>query len=283
MLQNNRVIFSDNGTISDLSPTLNDFTTGSSTLAVVALEDALYLGSDFSFNHRHLMVSTANANTSAVSKIKTWDGVNWQDCVNVVDMTSVGGKTLAQSGIISWTPDKTKAWQRMDTVQGTTVITGLQDVTIYDLFWVKITFSADFSNTTAVKYIGHKFSKDADLEVKYPDLLLSAVLTQFKAGKTNWDEQTLDAAEFIINDLRSRGVICSPSQILNWEMFKEASVAKLAEFIFSAFGQSFEIQKTGAKELYRSAMNSLIKHIDENNNGILDVKEMSSTQGWLKR
>jgi len=283
MLQNNRIIFSDNGVLNDLSQSLNDFTSGTSTIAVVALEDALYLGSDYPFNHRHVMVSTANDQASLIDKIQTWDGVSWQECVDVIDQTLVSGATLAQSGIISWTPDKSKAWQRMDTVLGSTVITGLSDIVIYAFYWVKITSTADLKATTALSYVGHKFSKDSDLEVKYPHLLLSAVLTQFKTGKTNWNEQTLDAAEYIINDLRSRGVICSPSQILNWEMFKEASVQKLAEFIFSAFGQSFELQKKNAKELYRSAMNSLIKHIDENNNGILDVKEMSSTMGWTKR
>ena len=282
MLQNNRIIYSNNSVLSDLSVGLNSYTDSATALAMVASGDYLFIGSDFPFNHRYFQIGTANNDASVVS-VDTWDGVSWRACVDVIDQTSSSGMTLAQNGIISWVPDKTYSWQRMDTNYGSVSITGLSGVTIYDLYWVRLRLSADLDSGTTLGYVGHKFSNDSLLEVKYPDLLLSSVLGQFKTGKTSWNDQHIEASEFVINDLRARRVIVSPSQILNWELFTEAALQKVAEIVFTAFGQNFSEQATQCRALYQKAMASVIKHIDGNNNAILDPTELPQTQGWLTR
>ena len=98
MLTGQRVILSDNGTTSDLSRSVGDLFSQNSTLAIVAAEDAIYLGSDQPFNHRYIKVSTANTSTASVS-VSIWTGSAFTAAVDVIDFTSVGGKTLAASGI----------------------------------------------------------------------------------------------------------------------------------------------------------------------------------------
>src|SRR5262245_1918609 len=63
--------------------------------------DALYLGYHGKFTARYFQVGVANPNTAELS-VQYWDGSNWQDVDDLLDQTSLGGKTLSASGFISW-------------------------------------------------------------------------------------------------------------------------------------------------------------------------------------
>jgi hypothetical protein len=277
-----RVLHSDNGTLLDLSASLKDFYAESSGLAIVASEDKLYLGSEFPFNHRYFNIDVANSNAS-VASVEIWDGTEWKSCVDVYDGTSVGGKTLAQSGIISWWVDKDDSWQRDDTNYSSQTITGLSSVTIYDLYWVRITFSANLSATTALKYVGQKFSNLDDLRGEYPDLVRPDVMQSFETGKVDWLEQEIRAAELIAEKLKSQGIIFSKDQILSYEDFKSASIHKVAELIYSAFSEPGDEKRIKAHGYFNAAMDKKIFKIDENGNGKLDPVEKVQNQGWLSR
>lgn len=280
---NNRVIFSDNGTLSDLSTELQDFTTGTSVIGVVAAQDYLYLGSDFPFNNRYLDLSVVNDQAATVSEVAYWDGSQWRPCVEVVDETAVSGVTLAQSGVLSWVPDRQYVWQRSDTDSNTQLITGLSGITIYDLYWVRITFSANLKATTALRHVGHRFSNDEHLALEYPDLLRTEVLTNFEAGKTDWREQHILAAEKIVDDLRSKNVILSPGQILTHQQFRHAAVHRVAMVVFNAFGKAFEDNYKKAMGDYGRALKEASYNIDVNADGQLSVGERTITQGYMTR
>lgn len=274
-----RVIHSDNGTLLDLSQVLRDFYADSASLPIVAAQDYLYLGSEFPFNHRYIQIDEANSETSAIS-VHIWDGQEWKECVDVFDGTKVAGKTLAQSGIISWWLNKDHTWQRDDTSYNNQTITGLSSATIYDLYWVRITFSANLSASTSLKYVGQKFSNIDDLRGEYPDLVRPDVMQSFETGKVDWLEQEIRAAELIGEDLKSRGVIFSKDQILSYEEFKTASIHKVAELIYSPFNEE---KRTVCHGKFKAAMNKKIFKIDENESGRLDIQEKVQTQGWLSR
>ena len=87
------------------------------------------------------------------------------------------------------------------------------------------------------------FSNDSDLGSEFPDLVLSATMTAFATGKTSWEEQHVRAAEILIKDLKKVKGIHSSSQILDHNDFRLASVCKVAEIIYTAFGNDYLEQK----------------------------------------
>jgi len=279
----NKIIFSDNTVLSDFSVELNDFRTKTATIPVVAADDLLFIGSSLPFNHRWFEVSTVNDQAATISEIAVWDGTEFKDVVQIIDQTLSGGVTLAQSGYISWTTDKDESWLREDTNQNGEFITGLENITIYDLYWARITFSDDLNASTALKFVGHKFANDDDLGGWYPDLNTTDAKTQFETGKTTWDDQHFQAANTIIKDLKAKNVIWSVNQILDWELFNQAAVHKLGEIIFRAFGDDFKDDKRDARNDYTAAMKLSLFNIDRNRNARLSPLEKGLRTGFMSR
>lgn len=282
MLMTSRTIWSDNGVLKDLSIPLGTFSEESQVFDYTAGQDYLYLGSDFPFNHRYINISVANDVATSVS-IKLWDGEEWITAEDVVDQTSVAGVSLAQSGVISWVPDDDEGWMRESTNNESETVAGLTSLKIRDLYWARLEFSVSLKATTALDFIGHKFSNDSDLEIFYPDLIRTAVLAHFKAGKTSWLLQHMQAAQEIIKDLKKTKIIKSPNQILNWELFRDASCHKVAEIAFNAFGKDYYENRDAARALYKEEMKKAFYHVDLNNDATLSVIERQVTQGKLYR
>jgi hypothetical protein len=278
MLLNNRVVLKDNLTLRDLSPSLNDLTADSEVLSLVAAEDKIYLGSDLPFNHRYFYLSAMNAVAGSVT-VDIWDGSEWQPAVDVLDMTKVSGAPFARSGIIQWTTDRNRSWMRMATTEDMSG-SGLETQKIYNMYWVRLTFSANFAFTA--KYVGHRFSTDADLAGYYPDLNRSTVMSAHTTGKTSWEEQHILAAEEIIQRLRNEQTISSPAQIFNWGMFCIPSVHKVAWIIMNAFGKKYEEAKSDAAEAFSDAMDGLTFGVDRDADGHLDDDE-GEPQAGLQR
>jgi hypothetical protein len=275
MLFNQRIIHKDNATLVDVSKQLNDLFADNATLGIVAAEDKLFIGSDLPFNHRMLHVTTANDLTAAVSEVAIWTGNAWTAAVDVMDETSSSGCTLARSGFLQWTTPKNVGWAKQDTEDMTG--SGLETLRIYDLYWVRVTFSADLKATTALGYVGHRFADDSDLGGRYPDLVRSEVLAAFTTGKTSWTEQHFAAAEEIIRAVRKKKAVWSPNQLVNWEQFNLAAVHKVAEIIMTAFGADYADRRARAHEDYLEALDVVVV-ADTNEDGRVD--EVERRGGW---
>jgi hypothetical protein len=278
MLTNQRIIFNDGGTLVDLSVALNSLYTGNGALPVVAADDALYIGSDLPFNHRWFQIATggANAAAAAIAGVDVWNGNDWQAAVDVIDQTTATNATLAQSGYISWTRDRSGSWGQEATTED---IPALATLKIYDMYWVRIRFTANLTSSTALSYVGHRFANDADLAGRYPDLNQTAVKTAFAAGKTTWDDQHFLAAEEIIQDIRRKGIAWSPSQILDWQQFNLAAVHKVAQIIMTSFGDDYADNRAQATKDYDLAMNLKVFNVDTNEDGALDEDERRPEAG----
>jgi len=279
VLLNNRVIWKDNATLRDLSISLSNPLSQTETMALVAAEDAIYLGSDLPFNHRWFEVSSANAVACDIS-IELWNGQSWKSAVDVIDQTKLAGATLAQSGFISWVPDRDHTW---DMEQTTADMSDLSTLKIYDMFWVRLKFTADVTGTTALKYIGHKFSSDADLVAEYPSMASATLKGAYSTGKTTWTDQHFLAAEYIIQEMRAQRLVWSPNQILDWAQFKPASVHRTAAIIFTALGQDYVEELKSAMDQYKSALKIKAFNIDQNANARVDAKETKSRVEFLGR
>jgi hypothetical protein len=287
MILRNRVIFSDNGTLKDLSEALNNHVSGNATLPIVAAQDYLFLGADAPFNHRWVEVGTANTNAAKVSEIAVWDGTKWTACAEIIDDTlnSAGTIGFSKSGRLAWVPDKNKpGWSRDDTqaVSGAE-ITGLETVKIYNLFWVRIKFSADMSGTTALSYLGWKFANDEDLYNLKPEFDTTEARERFKTGITTFDQVHFEAAKQVTRDLKSAQVLDSENQVIEWEVLRLPAIYKAAELIYSGYGSDWEKERLLALEEYRRAMKVDLFNVDQNANASLDVYESNFRQGRLNR
>lgn len=288
MLINNRIIWSDNGVLKDQSVVLNNYHSGTITLPLVAAEDAIYIGSDLPWNHRYIEVYSPNAISSTMS-IQIWNGREFKNAVDVIDQTkaSGGSATLAQSGILSFAPDRNESgWGLAATTEN---VTGLTSLKIYNLYWAKLTVSSDLTASTALSFVGHKFSFDEELDSIYPELGLSSSKTQFESGKTDWNEQHIRAAEILIRDLRRKIDVDynfrNGNQILEWGQFSECSLHQVAMIVYRAFGDAFKDQFEQATKDYHTVLNGLVKGIlvDRNRDGRVQLDEQDTISGLVRR
>jgi len=273
-----RILYEDNGTISDWSTSLNNYYTESETFSLVAAEDYIYIGMPVPFNHFFVKLSTPSTAVSTIT-MQYYTGREFQDVVETIDETN----GFQQDGFITFVPDKKQGWVRQDTSGTGGTITELSSVTIYDKYWARIKFSADLDASSVISWIGHKFSDDDQLGSEFPDLTRSTMIAAFESGKTNWEEQHVRAANIIIEDLIRQQVIHSKGQILERRSFSLASVSKVAEIIFNSFGDDYEDNKRNAQIEYEKRMNKSIFDIDLNEDGRLDVSEQRLRQGFMSR
>jgi hypothetical protein len=283
LLFNNRVIFSNNGVLTDLSKSLSNYFSLSEIIDIVALQDYIYIGSDLPFNHRWFEITTANDQASVISA-HYWDGSNtWRAVKDIVDST-IGstGKTLSQSGEIAWTPDRYYPWGRQESTEDMTS-SGLTSLAIYDMFWLRLSFSADLKGTTSLKYLGHCFSNDEALIAEYPDLSSTTLMTAHTAGKTSWKDQHFIAAKYILEDLRKLNIIWSNNQVLDSLQLQSASVHRTAAIIYDSFGDDYADNYKKSMQKYKDCMTVGAFRIDQNGNARLDSKEKKSSIEFMDR
>lgn len=275
----NRIIFSDNGSVTDWSLELNRFDSGQVTFSFVSAEDYIFIGSIMPFNSFYVNVgTTANAASSAIG-IATWDGTQFRNAEDIIDQTS----TLGTSGIIKFTPDRERVWQREHTNYGGQTVTGLSSFKIYDHYWARISFTNNLTNSVNIKFIGQRFCDDTDLGSEYPMLNRQVVRNAFSSNLANFNEQAIRASDYVIQDLRRSNIIWHPGMILDTSELKLATVHKLAEIIFNALGDDYNDQRDDARVQYKKTLNTNFLTVDKDQNAIADLAEMGTKSGWMYR
>jgi hypothetical protein len=274
-----RVIWSDNSVLKDLSINLCDFRAGTEVINFVSTQDYIYVGSLLPFNHKYIDVSVTNTNSATLS-VDIWWNNSWTPAVDLFDGTSVAGTPLSQSGIIRWNTHIERGW---DCVQRSSDVDGLSGTEIYNMYWVRFKYSSNLLSSTALAFVGQKFSNDDQLYSFYSDLQNSTIKTAYEAGKTTWTEQHYMAAEYIIKDLRSRNMIYSADQVFEPEMLEEAAIHKTAEIIYRGMGAEFDRDKTEAYKSYMSCMGTKFFNIDKNKDGSVSPLERSTRSLYATR
>lgn len=275
---NKRVLFGDNGTIIDFSSAMDEYRSGSKVVPLIAAEDFLYIGSRLPFNHIFFKLNIPNTLPTSMTP-KYWDGSAWVSFVESTDET-IG---FTQSGFLTFVPNRNNPWKMCSTNYSGQSVVGLESVTIYDLYWIRLEFSADFNPLTEMQWLGNLFSNDYDLGGIYPDFVRTNVKIGFEAGKTSWEEQHAIAGKILIEDLVNKGVIDDGAQILNRSDYTLASVYKVAEIICNSFGDDYADDKKGARSEYVERTSKRIQKVDVNKNGAEDVVERTHSTGWVGR
>lgn len=263
-----RVIY--NGT--DISVIAQDFRAGELDLAYTP-GTYFYIASIFPFNNFWIDLQKNANHSPGLPVIQVWWNNTWSNVVDIVDTTN----NMWQSGRISWSLHIEKGWNS----EQKSIDVGLSGTEIYNKYWMRVSWPAHFD--AKIKYIGQKFSDDLALQSYYPDLMQTAILTGFKAGKTDWTEQHFMAAEFILKDLKRRNMMVNRHQVFDWTVFEDAACHKVAEIIYQAFGAPYQDHVAKANKRFNDEMNTRFMIIDSNANGHLEQEEINKKSGYFTR
>jgi hypothetical protein len=273
-----RVFFKEGSNVIEITKQINRYKSDTYLMSL-ATTDGIYIATDFPLNHFYVkMGAVKNASPSNII-LDYWSSNGWNPVVNQNDYT----EAFTESGFVEFTPDRDTTWTLSNSNSNGQNITGLENVTVYDKYWTRLTVDADLDNNIELEYIGNVFSDDEDLFSEFPIFNDANFLSCFESGKTDWQEQHVKAADLIIQDLKRKGIILGPEKILEREALLPASVCKVAEIIFNAFGKDYEDQLNRARKEYDNRLNLSQFAVDTNNNGIKDAVDVSYKQGWLSR
>jgi hypothetical protein len=263
-----RVLFN----LTDISVAVSDYRVGTYSISYTA-GNYLYIGSSCPFNNTWIEMSVVSATSAGAPVVQVWWNGTWSNVVDIIDQTN--GMTV--NGRISWALDIEKGWN----CEQKSVDVGLTGTSIYNRFWARISWPNTF--TAGVGYIGQKFSGDGALAASYPDLMQSAILSGYKAGKTNWDEQHFMAAEAIVKEVRKRNFALHRGQLMDWTVFEDAACHKVAEIVYQAFGAPYQDHVAKANKRYNDEMNTRFMVVDVNENGHVEQDEITRKSGYLTR
>lgn len=266
-----RVFFSDNGTLTDQSIPVSDGT--GFVPAVTAAEDYLYVGQYFPFNNFFFDSATGNVSGSVIS-VDTWNGSEWCSGVDIMDATSIGGATFAQAGVVQFEPDHDESWNRINDTSLETG-SGLESIKLYDMYWIRIGFSADPSASMSINTLFYAFCSNSQLTAINPDI--NEFLDKWESGKTNWNEQIMLASEHVVADLKERGLAKTNGQILRFDDVALATAYKTLSLISIPFGKAYEDKRKEYEKAYHRIMNSQRFTFDITNDGKVQLGEIQNT------
>jgi len=269
-----RFLFADDGTLTDKTPEVEDYHSGSAVVDVTSSEDAIYIGSRLPFNSLFFDLNVVNTEASVMT-VSLWSGNSWEEVAETIDETALAGACLGASGYVTWVPKKTESWVMEDTVgsTGNESVDGLGSVEIYDLYWLKLTFSADLTALTEIGWLGPKFCTDADLVGEYTLFGNSTFRANYESGKTDWEKEIILASRLMISDIENKGEIISGDQLLQRRKLLDACVSQTAMVIFKNLGDDYKDDALRAGKEYYARLNKNNYGADKNNNARLDVGE----------
>jgi hypothetical protein len=276
-----RLIRGDNGTLTDVSLENQD-ESRNITLDLVTGEDYIYVAQHFPFNNLFFQISSANAVASSMA-IEYWSGPGngWKAFQDVLDDTKRSGASLAVSGVVQFTPDPQYNWHQVGDSQGQDFPTGLTTLKIYNVYWLRISFNATLTNTTAIKRLSYAFTRSQQLDNL--DVEINRFLTSFSASKTNWDDEIVTASQQVVDDLMRAGLIVSRGQVLRFDDVSMAASWKTLMLIYRNCGPAFRDKLLDAEKEYGKLLNLRRFSFDKNQDGFVDKKEISNTVARLTR
>jgi hypothetical protein len=273
-----RIFHSDNGQLIDYS--LNAQNTDDIPFPFVASEDYLYIAQYYPFNNFFIELKEPNTEASKVL-IDTWHGRQWTPAVDIIDATSVDGKSLAKTGVIQFSPDRRYRWQSTaDTSDETTM--GLSSLHIYNNSWLRVRFDQDLHADTEIKDIGYSFCTDEMLRAIDSEID-NYLMAWGGSTKLNWIEQIKLASLYLAYDLKAKGLIIHQGNILRFDDVSMACAHRTLMIIYAQLGESFQSKYQYSFNMYNELLSIKRFNFDEDMDGRLDKQEISNTVGKLIR
>ena len=261
------------GVVTDLSLDLQD-----ESVAVpmdLATDEYLYIAQQMPFNNFYLDVVTPNATSSSLT-IELWDGNGWEPAVDVLDGSRASGAALGRDGVVQFSPDRDESWQPVtDTREEEPAFLLQNDVVLYDQYWIRISVSDALDAGTTINTVDYKFALDQQLEDLDPEI--DRFLSSWESGKTDWERQLRIASQHVIQDLRVRGLIVHPGQILRMDDVSWATAYKCLEIIYTTLGSGYEFQQNEAKESYSKFINQKRFTFDRGRDALVTPGDYANT------
>ena len=145
----------------------------------------------------------------------------------------------------------------------------------------RIKVSANLSAGTNAKRIVYAFTRSQQLDNL--DVTINQFLTSFSAGKTNWDDEIITASVQLVNDLRRRGLVVSPGEILRFDDVSMACDYKTLMLIYKNLGPGYKDKLDQAKLDYEDTINLRRFSFDTDANAFLDRGELNNSVNVLVR
>jgi hypothetical protein len=240
-------------------------------------EDHLYIGQQMPFNNFYVWMDTPSTSTSGEMVVEYFDGVNWVESVDLID----GTNGLQQSGCVQFVPDKDHSWQVVDDPSQLSGF-ALSTLKIYNLYWVRVKLSGTCSAGTKIKRIAYAFCMSSDLKTHKPDID-SYLVAWGGASKADWTKEILAASEQVVIDLKARGLITHPGQILLMDDVTLACQYRAVANILFGLGPSFDDTRTVVEKAYSSSLSIKRFTIDVNRSGRIEPAELALTVGTIER
>ena len=108
-------------------------------------------------------------------------------------------------------------------------------------------------------------------------------IASFEAGKTDWEDQHIQGARIICDDLVQMGIISGPGQILDWREYTNVAIQKVAEIIMSEFGEDYIDHVGKARGEYKSRISKRKPLIDRNGDAVESAGERNREVGYFSR
>ena len=256
-----RVWVDDNGTFNDVSLQLSD-RASSVAFPLIAAEDKLYIAQQMPWNNIYFEFGTPNAAVVSPT-IEYWERTNWVPMVDILDGTQSSGASFGQNGVLKYSPDRDEdIWQSVEDPREEAAGFGIpSNVIVNDQYWIRISFSGDLDAGTTLTRVGFKFATDEQLTAIDPEI--NNYLTSWEAGKTTWTDQILLASQFVVADMKQRGLIEHPGNLLRQDEISQATAYRTLMVIYAKFGEGFAFQYDRAQENYNKFMNSKFFTLDK--------------------
>lgn len=153
---------------------------------------------------------------------------------------------------------------------------------IYNLYWIRVKSSATLKATTKVSKLAYAFCHTNDLKKSY-----SEINNYFKAvggsTKADWYPEIIDASEQVVTDLKGKGLVVHPGQVLLFDDVSYATRHKVCINLFSNFGEAFADKLAASEKEYRNALSIKRFTLDVNKNASIEKVEQFNSVGVLER
>lgn len=275
-----RLIKSDNGTLTDIS-LANQNESTDLVMNLTVSEDYIYVGQQYPFNNFYIQSDVAN-DVASVMSIEYWDGSVWKNAVDVLDATSVNGVSLAQSGVVQFSPDYHYRWSFVPDTSDTAMSpTELRTLTIYNLYWIRIKWSATLNALTTIKKITYCFSSHQQIDNR--DSTINAYLGSFAVGKTSWENEIITASMDVVLELKRKNLIVHEGQVLRFDDVSNATDWRTLINIYRDLGGDYKEKYDDALKEYSNALDVRRFSFDVNNDGFLSRGETNYYSMRLRR
>jgi hypothetical protein len=232
--------------------------------------DSFYIGKYLPFNNFYIDIKKICKENVNIN-ISIWTGRNWEPAADILDGTCSSLGTFKRSGVIQFFPDKKDKWTSI-TDTSLYAQSGLSSKKIYDLYWIKISFSDQITECEANK-ISYLFTTSQQLD--NIDVQINSYLSAFGTGKTNWNTEIMTASSQIVAELRSRGVIKEEGELLRLSDISHACDYKSLSIIYTSLGVSFTEKRDYYENKYSQLISQKYFTLDQDENGSISTSELN--------